>query len=59
MQLRIGIILCSLLTTGATLSGCAGGPYKSFMEQCTDNAKNEAERSQCAWENASRMASGK
>jgi hypothetical protein len=29
------------------------------MEQCTDNAKTEAERSQCAWENASRMASGK
>jgi hypothetical protein len=62
MQLRFLIILGSLLTAAAILSGCAGtgggGGYQSFMQKCTANAKTEAEHSQCAWENASRMADG-
>jgi len=61
MQLRIGIVICSLAV--AALGGCAtggsSGPNQSFMSQCEANASTEQERSECAWKNAERMAGGR
>jgi hypothetical protein len=58
---RIGIVLCSLAV--AVLGGCAtgasSGPNQSFMSQCEAKASNEQERSECAWKNAERNASGR
>jgi len=63
MQIRIGVVALSIIAAGAGMSGCAtgagAGTHKSFMEVCTESAKTEAERSECAWQNASRMASGR
>jgi hypothetical protein len=60
--LRIGILAWSIIAAGAGLTGCANGGasgvYQTFMQKCTAAAKTEDERSNCAWENASRMASG-
>lgn len=62
MQLRTGAFLCAIAMAGALAGGCAtgasGAAAETFMQQCTANAKTEQERSACAWENASRMASG-
>lgn len=62
MQIRIGIVLASIVTAGAGLTGCAtggaSGAHQSFMQKCMATAKTEDERSNCAWENASRMAGG-
>jgi hypothetical protein len=63
MQFRIGIVALSIIAAGAGVSGCASGAGagrdKTLMETCTENAKTQAERSECAWQNASRMASGR
>lgn len=63
MPFRAGIIVCSILAAGAALTGCAtdgsSGAHTSFMERCTQNAKTEQERSECAWKNADRMAGGR
>jgi hypothetical protein len=62
MQFRIGIVIWSMISAGAGLSGCAtgggSGNYQTFMQKCTEAAKTEEERSNCAWKNAERMASG-
>ncbi len=62
MQLRSGIAVCFVVSTIAA-SGCAtggtSGAYQSFMQKCLANAKTEDERSECAWKNADRMASGR
>ncbi len=62
MQFRIGIVVWSIIAAGAALSGCATGDssevHQTFMQKCTANASTEAERSDCAYENADRMASG-
>ena len=61
MQFKIGIVMWSIIAVGTALTGCAtngsSGGYTSFMGRCTANAKTEQERSECAWENADRMAS--
>ncbi len=63
MQLRIGIVICSLAVAGVTLGGCAtggsSGPNWSFMSQCDARAKTQQERNECAWKNAERNASGR
>lgn len=63
MQLRIGIAICSLAVAGVALGGCAtggaSGPNQSFMSQCDARATTEMERSECAWKNAERNASGR
>ena len=63
MPFRMGIVLCSIVVATAAVSGCAtdgsSGGHTSYMERCTQNAKNEQERSECAWKNADRMAGGR
>jgi hypothetical protein len=63
MQFRAGIVVWSIIAAGVASSGCAtgggGGDQRSMMATCVDKAKTEAQRSQCAWENANRMASGR
>jgi hypothetical protein len=60
MQLRIGILICSL---AVALGGCAtdgsSGPNQSFMSQCEANATTQQQRSECAWKNAERNAGGR
>jgi hypothetical protein len=62
MQLRNGLVAWSIILVCAGLGGCAGtgssGGYTSYMGRCVENAKTEQERSECAWKNADRMASG-
>ena len=62
MQLRIGILICSLAVAGVAL-GCAtggsSGPNQSFMSQCEAKAATKQERSECAWKNAERNAGGR
>ena len=63
MQLRIGIVVCSIIAAAAVTTGCAtggaSGVETSFMGRCTAEAKTEQERSECAWKNADRMAGGR
>jgi hypothetical protein len=65
MQFRIGsgIVVWSIIAASVVLTGCAtsggSGAQTTFMEKCTANAKTEQERSDCAWQNADRMASGR
>lgn len=65
MQFRIGsgIVVWSIITASVVLTGCAtsggSGAQTTLMEKCTANAKTEQERSDCAWQNADRMASGR
>ena len=60
MQLRIGIVICSL---AVALGGCAtsggSGTNQSFMSQCESSAATKQERSECAWKNAERNAGGR
>jgi len=57
----------SIILAGAVLGACAthgsaggaSGGYKTFMQKCMEKAGTEQQRSECAWENAARMASGK
>ena len=62
MQLRIGIAVCFVVSAVAASTGCATGGrsevHQTFMQKCTANASTEEERSDCAYENADRMASG-
>ncbi len=62
MQLRIGIVVWSIVAAGGTLSGCATGGgteiRSSFMQTCMANAITKQAQDECAWENAERMASG-
>lgn len=63
MRIATGIIMGSLTLAAVVLGGCAAGagqgPNESFMSQCEAQAKTEQERSECAWRNADRMASGR
>jgi len=63
MPVRVGIVVCSIIVAAAAVTGCAtdgsAGAHTSFMERCTQNAKTEQERSECAWKNADRMAGGR
>ena len=62
MPLRAGIVAWSILVACAGLASCAtdgaSGAHTSFMAKCEQNAKTGQERSECAWKNADRMASG-
>ena len=62
MQLRSGIAVCFVASAIAAATGCvtggASGAHQTFMQKCLANAKTKNERSQCAWKNAERMASG-
>lgn len=61
MLLRTRIVVGALAVS--LLAGCAAGagspPAHSFMGKCTSQASTEQERSECAWENAERMAGGR
>ncbi len=63
MQLRSGIAVCFVASAIAVSAGCAtggtSGTYQTFMQKCLANAKTEDDRSECAWQNAERMASGR
>ena len=52
-----------MIVAAGAVTGCAtdgsSGTHTSYMERCTQNAKNEQERSECAWKNADRMAGGR
>ncbi len=62
MQLRIGIVVWSIIAAGGALTGCATGGSSearpSFMQKCMANATTKQEQDECAWENAERMAGG-
>ena len=62
MQLRNGIVACLAIGTLAAVAGCATGGtsevQQTFMQKCRASAETEEERSECAWKNADRMASG-
>ena len=62
MHFRTGIITWSIIAALVGLSGCATGGTTggagSYMSRCVEAAKTEAERSECAWKNADRNASG-
>ncbi len=62
MQLRSGIAACFVAGAIAASTGCATGgsseAHQSFMQKCLANAKTKDQRSDCAWENADRMAGG-
>lgn len=62
MQFRVGIVVWSIIAASGVLTGCAGnggsGAQTTFMQKCTADAKTKQERSDCAWKNADRMASG-
>lgn len=61
--IKIGMAVCSLLFASAFLGACAtgggSGGYKTFMQKCEESATTEQERSECAWKNAERNASGR
>lgn len=67
MQFRIGsgieVVAWSIIAACVVLTGCAtsggSGAQTTFMGKCTTNAKTEQERSDCAWQNADKMASGR
>ncbi len=56
MQLRIGIVICSLAVAGVTLGGCAtggsSGPSSSFTSQGEAGAKTKQDRNEAAWKRA-------
>jgi len=62
MQFRVAIVVWWIIAASVVLTGCASngssGAQTTFMQRCTANAKTEQERSDCAWKNADRMASG-
>ena len=62
MKVRIGIITWSIIIASAGLAGCAAGGTtggaSSYISRCQEAAKTESERSECAWKNADRNASG-
>ena len=64
MQFRIGIgvVVSSVIIACAGLAGCttggSSGGRQSFMQSCEQNATSKQARSECAWKNAERMASG-
>ena len=63
MQLRSGIAVCFVASAIAAATGCvtggASGAHQTFMQKCLANAKTEDARSDCAWQNADRMAGGR
>ncbi len=62
MQFKSGIAVCFAVSAVVASTGCATGGtsevHQTFMQKCTANASTEEERSDCAYENADRMASG-
>jgi hypothetical protein len=60
MPFRIGIALGAVFAL-VSLGGCAnaGSAAPSYMQACMAKASTEMERSECAWSNAARMASGR
>ena len=62
MKVSIGIITWPIIIALAGLAGCAAGGTtggaSSYMSRCQEAAKTKAERSECAWKNAERNASG-
>lgn len=62
MPFRIAIAVGSIVVT-CVLGGCAtggsAGGASTFMRECLAKATTEAQRTECAWSNASRMASGR
>lgn len=56
--IRIGWLALAAVALGGCATGAGQGPNQSFMSQCEARAKTEMERSECAWRNAERMASG-
>ena len=56
MQLRIGIVICSLAVAGVTLGGCAtggsSGPSSSFTSRGEAGAKTKQDRNEAAWKRA-------
>jgi hypothetical protein len=62
MPIRIGILTWSMVLACTGLAGCAtdgtSAAPNSFMGRCLENATTEQDRSECAWKNADRMASG-
>ncbi len=62
MQLRSGIAVCFVASAIAASTGCATGgtseAHQTFMQKCLANAKTKDQHSDCAWENADRMAGG-
>lgn len=62
MKFRAWILFCSITVVSTLVSGCASGGgsggFQTFMQKCESAATTERERSECAWENAERMASG-
>ncbi len=56
MQLRIGIVICSLAVAGVTLGGCATGGGSglnwSSGSQCEARAKTQQDRNECGWKRA-------
>jgi hypothetical protein len=63
MPFRIAIAGWSLVLACTSFAGCAtnatSGAHKTFMAKCEESANTEQERSECAWKNAERMASGR
>jgi len=62
MSLRTGIAsgaIVALLSLGGCAAGTGGSAAPSYMQSCLAKATTEQERSECAWGNASRMASGR
>ncbi len=62
MKFCNGAFWCSIVLVSTAVSGCAtgggSGGYQTFMQKCEAAATTNQERSECAWENAERMASG-
>ncbi len=59
MRFGIGIAMGALVA--GALAGCAAGGNagaQTYVQKCFADATTEAERSECAWRNAARMASG-
>lgn len=62
MNFRTRLLYCSITVVSSMVSGCAtdgsSGGFQTFMQKCEAAATTEQERSECAWKNAERMASG-
>ena len=62
MARTTGMAVCAMLMAaalGACATGGSGEQYKTFMQKCMETATTEQERSECAWKNADRYASGR
>ena len=57
--MALGAMLLVAALGACASGGSSGGTYKTFMQKCEEAATTEMERSECAWKNAERNASGK